>query len=107
MNSYVFKVGGTFDHVHIACTLPRTITQSDLVKKIKTSSTVWIQEQNTLLFSWQKGYGIFSVGESPLPVLIQYIENQQNHHKKESFQDEYKDFLNKYKVEFQEEYLWD
>ena len=107
MGSYVFKVGGTFDHVHIGCTLPRTMTQSDLVKKIKVSSTTWMKRNRTESFSWQRGYGIFSVGESQLSVLIQYIENQKGHHQTNTFQDEFRDFLNKYKVEFNEDYLWD
>lgn len=107
LDSYVFKVGGTSDHIHIACTLPRTMAQSDLVKKAKTSSNAWLQRQGASKFSWQKGYGVFSVGESQIPGLVQYIENQREHHKTKSFQDEYRDFLSKYKVEYSEIYVWD
>ena len=70
--------GGTEDHVHIACTLPRPMTTSQLVQEVKASSSKWVKERTgQAAFSWQSGYGAFSLGHSQLGSLIRYIENQQ------------------------------
>ena len=76
IGSEAYRVGGTEDHVHIACSLPRTLSVSELLEEIKKSSSVWMKEQDDLgrEFAWQAGYGAFSVGHSPLPVLIRYID---------------------------------
>jgi putative transposase len=104
-----YQVGGMDDHVHIACSLPRTKNPSDLTAEIKRSSSRWISKHqlNALPFAWQAGYGVFSLGQSQLPVLIRYIKNQQEHHKKISFQEEFVMFLKKYDVDYNEKYLWD
>ena len=105
--SEAFRVGGTSNHVHIACTLPKTISQSDFLKTIKTESTKWLKHQGIEEFHWQRGYGIFSVSSSQCDTVIEYISNQYEHHKKATFQEEFKAFLIKYNVKYNEEYLWD
>ena len=80
--SEAFRVGGTDDHVHIACTLPRTLTMAKLVEEIKKPSSIWMKQQEGVSrnFSRQAGYGIFSLGQSQLPTLLRYIDNQEGHH---------------------------
>jgi len=97
------------DHIHIACTLPRTVTQAKLLEETKKGSSIWMKQQQGGLrhFSWQAGYGIFSLGQSQLPTLIQYIDNQEEHHRTKSFKEELLELLEKYDVEYDEKYLWD
>ncbi|NJM09786.1 MAG: IS200/IS605 family transposase [Bdellovibrionaceae bacterium] len=104
-----FRVGGVADHVHLAVRLSRTITMAQLVEKLKTSSSKWLKTQSPALasFSWQRGYGAFSVGRSDLNALLHYIDNQEEHHRTGSFQDEYRAFLAKYVIEYYERYVWD
>ncbi|MEJ6571978.1 MAG: transposase [Akkermansiaceae bacterium] len=107
--SHPYRVGGVADHVHIACTLPRTVTISKLFEITKKESSVWIKKQGAKYenFYWQAGYGNFSVAPSQLDQLIGYIENQEKHHQTVSFQDEFREFLNKYQIEYDERYVWD
>jgi len=109
VGSEAYRVGGTEDHVHIACGLPRTLTMSKLLEEIKKSSSAWMKQQNgaQASFAWQAGYGVFSVGQSQLPALLDYIDNQKGHHSKRTFREEYLDFLKRYGVEYDEKYLWD
>jgi REP element-mobilizing transposase RayT len=104
-----FRVGGVADHVHLAVRLSRTITMAQLIEELKTSSSKWLKTQSPALaaFAWQRGYGAFSVGPSDLNALLHYIHNQEEHHKTRSFQDEYRAFLMKYGIEFDERYVWD
>jgi len=104
-----FRVGGTNDHVHIACTLPRTLTMAKLVEEIKKPSSIWMKQQKggPRIFSWQSGYGIFSMGQSQLPTLLRYIDNQEEHHRTKSFKEELIELLEKYGVDYDEKYLWD
>ncbi len=104
-----YRVGGVADHVHLALTLPRTVTQSDLVKKLKTASNHWLGEIDRRYsgFSWQRGYGIFSIGRSQLGDLVAYIEDQEKHHRRRTFQEEFRELLNRYGVNFDEAYVWD
>jgi putative transposase len=104
-----FLVGGIEDHVHFAIGLARTTTVAKLVEQLKTASSKWFKTQSPDLahFSWQRGYGIFSVGPSDLPALKQYIATQEHHHQTQTFQDEFHAFLTKYGVPFDERYLWD
>jgi len=103
-----YRVGGTEDHVHIACTLPRTLTQSKLLEETKKASSIWMKQQEggARHFSWQAGYGIFSLGQSQMPTLIQYINNQEEHHRTKSFKEELLELLEKYDVEYDEKHLW-
>jgi putative transposase len=104
-----FRVGGVADHVHFAVRLSRTTNVADLVEQLKSSSSKWLKTQSSDLskFAWQRGYGAFSVGPADLSALIDYIDGQEMHHRKQSFQDEFRAFLEKYGVEFDERYLWD
>ena len=103
------KVGAVEDHVHIACRLSKTITVSGLIKELKHGSSIWVKGEFPELsaFHWQNGYGAFSVSPSHIPGLKEYIENQEEHHRRESYQDELRRLLNKYGVEFDERYIWD
>lgn len=103
------QVGGYLNHVHILCLLSRKIAQMDLVEEIKKRSSSWIKNQNNRYanFYWRRGYGIFSVNPSEVEVVTQYIRKQEEHHKNRSFQEEYRAFLNKYHVDYDERYVWD
>jgi putative transposase len=104
-----YRVGGTRDHVHIACTLPRTLTVSKLLEEIKKTSSAWIKDQDARCrgFAWQAGYGAFSLGQSQLDTLIRYIDNQEEHHKTMPFRKELLELLRRYGVAYDEQYLWD
>jgi REP element-mobilizing transposase RayT len=104
-----FRVGGVADHVHLAVRLSRTITMAQLIEELKTSSSKWLKTQSTTLsaFAWQRGYGTFSVSPSDLNALLHYIDTQEEHHRTRTFQDEYRAFLTKYGVEYDERYVWD
>lgn len=101
------KIGGTSDHVHVLCTLPKTMALADLVEEIKKSSSKWIKSRGNefLNFYWQDGYGGFSVGQNGLETLKKYILNQKTHHEKQSPEDEYKNLLEEYGIEYDEKYL--
>ncbi len=104
-----YRVGGVSDHVHLAIGLSRTLAVADLVKEIKTASSKWIKGQDARLrdFSWQNGYGVFSLGMSQKETLLHYIDRQEEHHRTRTFQEEYRAFLTQYGIEFEERYLWD
>jgi REP element-mobilizing transposase RayT len=104
-----YRVGGAADHVHIAARLARTITQADFLEQIKKTSSAWIKTHGQQYgdFFWQAGYGDFSIGWSQLEDLVHYIDNQEQHHRKQTFQEEYLSLLKKYHVGFDERYLWD
>lgn len=107
MDSNAYRVGGTEDHIHIACSLPRTISQSDFLKKIKSNSSKWIKEQGIHNFYWQKGFGVFSVSSSHLSVLLEYIDNQKKHHENVTFKNEFRKLLEKYNIKYDEKYVWE
>ncbi len=103
------KIGGYTDHVHILCMLSKKIALMKLVEEIKSHSSKWIKTkgEDYSYFYWQDGYGAFSVNPKQVGSVVQYIENQHIHHKDESFQDEYRGFLKRYKVDYDERYVWD
>ena len=109
LDSYVHEIGGVEDHIHLLISLPRTLTLSKLVEEVKKGSSKWVKTKGEAYkdFSWQKGYGAFSIGQSNFVALRKYIQNQAEHHKKISFQDEFRAFLKKYGVGYDEKYLWD
>ena len=104
-----FRVGGVADHVHLAIGLSRTLSIAKLVEELKTSSSKWLKTQSPRLkdFAWQRGYGVFSVAPSDLGAVTQYIDRQEEHHRKASFQEEYRAFLVKYGIACDERYMWD
>ena len=103
------RVGGYKNHIHILCLLSRKITQMKLVEELKVESSKWIKTKDTKFrdFHWQDGYGIFSVNPAEIDVVVNYINNQQKHHERKIFENEFRAFLKKYKVEFDERYVWD
>ena len=102
-------VGGVEDHVHILPALSRTCTAAKMVKEVKRGSSLWIKTRNADLhgFAWQNGYGIFSIGFSQIESVRNYIARQEEHHRKISFQDEFRQLLKRYEIEFDERYVWD
>ncbi|MGD1086189.1 MAG: IS200/IS605 family transposase [Verrucomicrobiota bacterium] len=106
---HCYRAGGVADHVHLAVRLSRTLSIADLVEKLKISSSKWVKTQAPGLaaFSWQRGYGCFSVGPTDLDSLCAYIDQQEEHHRTRTFQDEFRMFLKKYGVEYDEAYVWD
>lgn len=80
-----------------------------MVKEVKRGSSLWIKTKGKDLedFAWQNGYGIFSIGQSQIAAVKLYIANQERHHLKVSFQDEFRAFLKRYEIEFDERYVWD
>jgi putative transposase len=106
--SPAIEVGGTADHVHIACLLSRKHSVSEIVRKGKANSTAWVKDEGMryLKFSWQSGYGAFSVDPSDIDSLQTYIRRQEEHHRIHTFQEEYLEILRKYHVEYDERYIW-
>ena len=102
-------IGAADDHIHIACNLGRTIAVSKLIQEIKQDSSQWMKSQGLQYsdFAWQNGYGAFSIGQSQLADLQRYITGQRDHHRRESFQDEFRRLLAKYEIEVDERYAWD
>lgn len=104
----VHNIGGTENHMHIACTLPRVLTISSLLENLKSSSSKWIKTKGLQYrdFAWQKGYAAFSIGQSQVNTLIRYIDNQHEHHRKKKFEKELIGLLNVHNVSYDEKYLW-
>ncbi|MDR6967314.1 REP element-mobilizing transposase RayT [Flavobacterium arsenatis] len=102
-------VNGVADHVHVFVGLKPAKSISDLIRDIKNNSSKFINEQNWVQgkFSWQEGYGAFSYAHSQIENVYQYILNQEEHHRKKSFKEEYLDFLQKFEIEHDEKYLFD
>ena len=102
-------IGGVEDHVHILSTLSRTCQAAEMVKEVKRGSSLWLKTKGSDLndFAWQNGYGIFSIGFSQIQGVKNYIAGQEEHHRKASFKDEFREFLRGYKIEFDERYVWD
>ncbi|MEI8048107.1 MAG: IS200/IS605 family transposase [Bacteroidota bacterium] len=109
LESPVIKIGGYTDHVHILCLLSKKMALMKLLEEVKSHSSKWMKTKDISLsnFYWQDGYGAFSVNPAEVDRVIAYIANQHEHHGKKTFQDEYRLFLKKYKVEYDERYVWD
>jgi putative transposase len=102
-------VGGVEDHVHILSTLARTCQAAEMVKEVKRGSSLWLKTRSPDLkdFAWQNGYGVFSIGFSQVEAVKGYIAGQESHHRKVTFQDEFRKFLERYKIAYDERYVWD
>ena len=109
LGSPTLIVGGVEDHMHILCRLGKTIDIAKLIREIKRESSKWAKTRNTSLanFHWQSGYGAFSISPSHIDGLKEYIADQEEHHKMESFQDEFRRLCEKYGLEIDERYVWD
>jgi putative transposase len=102
-------IGGVEDHIHILCRLSRNRAVAVVVRELKRESSKWLKEKDPGLasFYWQAGYGAFSISPSHVNALVKYIAEQEEHHKREGFQDEFRRFLKKYEVQYDERYVWD
>ena len=104
----LIAINGMPDHIHIFFGMRPSQSLSDLMQDIKGNSSKWINDNKLVLgkFEWQSGYGAFSYSKSQIPNVIDYIENQEAHHQKKTFFEEYKDFLKKFEVEYNEQYIF-
>ena len=109
LNCNPIKIGGISDHVHLLTTLSRTISIADMVKEVKRVSTNWTKAKSDVPsgFHWQSGYAAFSVAQSDVEEVQTYIDRQEDHHRRVSFQEEYRRLLETHQVEFDERYVWD
>ena len=107
--SVLLASGGTMNHIHLLVSQSKTMALSDLVKDVKQGSSKWIKTQGREFasFHWQDGYGAFTIGKSQVETLRGYLAKQKVHHQKQSFEDELREALKNYEVEFDERYLWD
>lgn len=103
------EVGGICNHIHILASLPKSMSASNFVRTIKAYSSKWIKTIDDYYetFAWQDGYGAFSVSPTLLDTTARYIQNQKQHHEKRSFEDEYKLFLEKHSIPYNEKYVFD
>jgi putative transposase len=109
MECHPIKIGGYTDHVHVLCMLSKKIALMKLLEEVKSHSSKWMKTKGEDLsnFYWQDGYGAFSVNPADIDRVIAYIAYQKEHHSKITFQDEYRAILKRYKVEYDERYVWD
>ena len=109
LDSPMLATGGTEDHIHILLRLGRKMDLARLVEKVKSSSSKWIKTKGPEYkdFYWQAGYGAFSIGQSGVEAVKKYIANQKEHHRKKTFQEEFRAFLKRYEIEYDERYVWD
>ena len=109
IKAFVHGIGGVEDHIHLLVSLPRTISQSELVERVKVGSSKWMKTQGPTYrgFSWQSGYGIFSVSPTHKQDVLGYIANQKAHHKGINYQDEYRRLSAINNVPLDERYAWD
>jgi REP element-mobilizing transposase RayT len=105
----LLKAGSVADHIHLLVAQPRTCTPSDLVREVKAGSSKWLRAKAARYarFHWQSGYGAFSISPSHRQALEKYIGNQKEHHRRVTFQEEFRRLLHKYGVPFDERYVWD
>lgn len=108
-NQKLMIINGMPDHIHLLIGTKPDCNLSDLVRDIKANSSKWINEKKFLIgkFEWQTGFGAFTLGQSQIPRIVNYIKNQEEHHKKKTFKNEYIAFLKAYEIEFKNEYLFD
>ncbi|SDQ04350.1 REP element-mobilizing transposase RayT [Chryseobacterium soldanellicola] len=107
-NCKLYRINGMPDHIHLFADLHPSVSLSSFVKDIKVSSNLWIKQSGLFpdFEEWQSGYSAFTYSEREKDTIINYIKNQKEHHKNESFEDEYKNLLISHGVEFDEKYLW-
>jgi len=102
-------VNGTCDHVHLMVQLPPDLALSDAVRVLKTNSSKWVHEQwpTRSKFAWQTGYGAFSVSKSNAAAVTKYIADQEKHHRRKTFQEEFLEYLKKHEIAYDERYIWE
>lgn len=108
-NAKLLSAGGMYDHIHLYASLPSTLSIADFVNAVKSNSSRWIHQNysKARAFAWQEGYGAFSVSKSEENKVISYIRNQESHHRKKTFKEEFVIFLKRHEIEYDERYLWD
>ncbi|MEM7144810.1 MAG: IS200/IS605 family transposase [Verrucomicrobiota bacterium] len=105
-----YRVGGVADHVHLVTSLPRTVSQSELLGELKKRSSKWMRGvdlERYREFGWQRGYGVFSVNPEELEAVVEYVAGQEKHHEGQTFEEEYLKMLEEYGVAYDERYVWD
>lgn len=104
----MFAINGMPDHVHALVSMNPKQSPSDLMHNVKRSSSLWINENRLVMgkFSWQEGFGVFSYGNSQIPDIASYIEQQKKHHEKRTFIEEYTQFLKLFEIEYDEKYIY-
>lgn len=109
MNGSSLIINGTSDHVHLLIWLPPVVSISEAMRVVKTNSSKWVHAEwsSRAHFAWQIGYGAFSVRQSNVPTVLRYIANQEEHHRKISFQEEFIAYLKRHKIEYDEKYIWE
>jgi putative transposase len=102
-------VNGTADHVHLLLRLPPSVSIAEAMRLLKTNSSRWVHEKwpSRSTFGWQTGYGAFSVSQSNVSAVLRYIANQEEHHRKVSFQEEFIAYLQRHEIEYDERYIWE
>ena len=107
-NHKMLQINSMPDHIHIFIGMRPHQSISSLIQNVKAESSKWIKEQDfcSAPFAWQEGYGAFSYSKSQVPDVVRYIKNQEIHHKKETFLDEYKKFLTRFEIEWDEQYIF-
>jgi len=107
LESPALIINSVADHIHILCQLSKNIAACKLIEEAKKNSCKWMKENGVSEFAWQSGYGVFSVSQSNVDAVRDYIEGQPEHHKKRDFKDEFREFCKKYNVALDERYVWD
>lgn len=104
----LLQMGGMPDHIHMVVKLKPVHSLSEMMQKVKGGSSKWVNKQNRFAhkFVWQEGYGAFTVSESQMPVVLRYVREQENHHRKLSFKEEFIRILEHHGVEYNERYIW-
>ena len=106
MAGTIITVGGIPDHVHLVVRLPTSLSVADVVRTVKANSSKWMNERfATMKFGWQRGYGAFSVSHSALPAVVNYVRNQERHHRGLSFEEELTILLTKHGIDFDTRHL--
>ena len=108
LNGYPLTINGTEDHAHLLVRLPPVLALAEALRVLKANSSKWVNETfaSKRKFAWQIGYAGFSVSQSNVPAVVKYINNQEAHHRRVSFQDELRAYLKKHGIEYDERYIW-
>ncbi len=106
---HLIEIGGMPDPIHLLAGFSPTIAVSDMLRRIKSKSSKWVNDNKKLVdrFEWQTGYGAFTVSQSQSPVVRRYLQRQAEHHRERSFRDEFIELLNRHGIEFEEKYLFE
>jgi REP element-mobilizing transposase RayT len=105
----LLEIGGVEDHVHLLANLPASKAVSDVIRDIKSNSSKWLNERDDIpqIFEWQKGFGAFTVSYDRREIVTKYIRNQVEHHRTQTFQEEYVAFLERHDIKFERRYLFE